>query len=171
MLLLAVPSALFGAVAFAGPFAGWLRPPGITEHPPNLLPLDEELIHFGPELVYPVALLLLGAGLAWWRWRRDPAADPALALGPLRPAFDRAFWLDELQHTLVVRPVTALARIGRRADEALIDGAVEGTGRGSVALGVRLGTLHRAGLPRAATAVLAGALLIGLTAVLIGVAG
>ncbi|MFK3981298.1 NADH-quinone oxidoreductase subunit L [Micromonospora sp. NPDC050397] len=171
VLLLAVPSAFFGAVAFAGPFAGWLRPPGITEHPPNLLPLDEELIHFGPQLVYPVALLLLGAGLAWWRWRRDPAADPALALGPLRPAFDRAFWLDELQHTLVVRPVTALARIGRRGDELLVDGAVEGVGRGGDRLGDRIDGVHRAGLPRAATAVLAGALLIGLAAVLIGVGG
>jgi NADH-quinone oxidoreductase subunit L len=171
VLLLAVPSALLGAVAFAGPFAGWLRPPDITEHPANLLPLDEELIHFGPQLVYPVALLLIGAGLAWWRWRRDPAADPALALGPLRPAFDRAFWLDELQHILVVRPVSALAGLGRRGDEVLVDGTVEGIGRGSGALGHRLGALHRAGLPRAATAVLAGAVLIGLATVLIGVTG
>ncbi len=49
--------------------------------------------------------------VTWWRWRRDPAADPATALGPLRPAFANAFWLDAVQHTLVVRPVRALARL------------------------------------------------------------
>jgi NADH-quinone oxidoreductase subunit L len=169
VLLLAVPSALFGLAAFAGPFADWMPPPLASAQPSNLLPLDQELIHFGPELAYPIGLLLLGAGLAGWLWRRDPAADPADALGPLRPAFARAFWLDELQHTLVVRPVVAMARAVRRGDETVVDGAVEGTGRGSVTLGVRLGALHRTGLPRAVTAVLAGALLIGLAAALIGV--
>ena len=44
--------------------------------------------------------------------------------------------------------------------------AVEATGRGATGLGALLGRAHRAGLPRAAVAVLAGAVLFGLVAVL-----
>ncbi|GAB3798134.1 NADH-quinone oxidoreductase subunit 5 family protein [Micromonospora zhanjiangensis] len=155
VLLLAVPSALLGLAVFAAPFRAAL---GLAD------------VHVDALVLLPVALLLAGAGLAGWQWRRDPAGDPAVALGPLRPAFARAFWLDEVQHALVVRPVAALGRAARRGDEAVVDGAVEGTGRGAVALGARLGAAHRAGLPRAATAVLAGAVLIGLAVVVFGVA-
>jgi NADH-quinone oxidoreductase subunit L len=154
VLLLAVPSALLGLAGFARAFR-------------SALGLDE--VHVDVLVLLPVALLLAGAGLAGWRWRREPTVDPAVALGPLRPVFARAFRLDDVQHALVVRPVLALARTARRGDEAVIDGAVEGTGRGAAGLGARLGALHRAGLPRAATAVLAGALLIGLAVVVMGV--
>ncbi|MEV4758728.1 NADH-quinone oxidoreductase subunit L [Micromonospora sp. NPDC049559] len=169
VLLLAVPSALLGLLGFADPLVRWLVPAPPPGTPVPLLPV--ELVHLGPELFLPVALALLGAGLAGWRWRRLPGADPAAALGPLRPAFARAFWLDEVQRALVVRPLAALARVLRRGDEAVIDGAVVGAGRGAAALGARLGVLHRAALPRAAAAVLAGALLIGLAAVLLGGVG
>ncbi|PZF87882.1 NADH-quinone oxidoreductase subunit 5 family protein [Micromonospora deserti] len=168
LLLLAVPAALLGLAGFAGAFAERLRPatPATPERPSDLLP--PELIHLGPQLLLPLALLALGAGLAWARWRRDPAADPATALGPLRPVLARAFRLDDVQHTLVVRPTAALARLVRTADEVVVDGAVEGSGRAASGLGGGLAALHRAALPRAAAGVLAGALLIGLAAVLIG---
>ncbi|MDG4790035.1 NADH-quinone oxidoreductase subunit L [Micromonospora sp. WMMD1102] len=151
VILLAVPSALLGLAVFVTPFR-------------DALALDEA--HLGSFVIIPVALLVAGAALAWWRWRADPAADPATALGPLRPAFARAFWLDEAQHALVVRPVRALGRLARRADEGLVDGAVERTGRGTGGLGGGLESLHRAGVPRAVVAVLGGALLLGLAAVL-----
>ncbi|WP_422773099.1 NADH-quinone oxidoreductase subunit L [Plantactinospora sp. WMMC1484] len=151
ILLLAVPSAALGLALLAAPFRAALA-------------LDET--HLDSFVVIPVALLLAGAGLAWWRWRADPAADPATALGPLRPAFARAFWLDDLQHAIVVRPVRALGRLARRADETVVDGAVEGTGRGTGGLGGGLELLHRAGVPRAVVAVLGGALLLGLAAAL-----
>jgi NADH-quinone oxidoreductase subunit L len=48
-----------------------------------------------------------------------------------------------------------------------VDGAVESTGRGTLGLGGALAGWHRAALPRAATAVLGGALLIGLAAVVL----
>jgi NADH-quinone oxidoreductase subunit L len=153
VLLLAVPSALLGLVAFLPGFQARL---GLSAP------------HLGVEVVLPLALLALGAGLAGWSWRRQPAADPAEALGPLRPAFAAAFWLDAVQDALVVRPTLALARAVRRGDEAGVDGAVESTGRGALGLGARLSAAHRAGLPRAATAVLAGALLIGLAAAVLG---
>ncbi|MFC6019713.1 NADH-quinone oxidoreductase subunit L [Plantactinospora solaniradicis] len=153
VLLLAVPSVALGFAVFVAPFR-------------SALALDEA--HLDAFLIIPVALLLLGAGLAWWRWRADPAADPATGLGPLRPAFARAFWLDEVQHALVVRPVRALGRLARRIDETVVDGAVEGTGRGTTGLGGGLDLLHRAGVPRAVVAVLAGALLLGIAAVALG---
>ncbi|MBF9134187.1 NADH-quinone oxidoreductase subunit L [Plantactinospora sp. S1510] len=153
VLLLTVPSAALGFAVFVPPFR-------------SALALDEA--HLDAFLIIPVALLLLGAGLAWWRWRADPAADPATGLGPLRPAFARAFWLDEVQHALVVRPVRALGRLARRIDETVVDGAVEGTGRSTAGLGGGLDLLHRAGVPRAVAAVLAGALLLGIAAVALG---
>jgi NADH-quinone oxidoreductase subunit L len=162
VLLLTVPAALLGLAGFWPALADRLLVP-------SGVPTGEaDLIHLGAALLLPLVLLLAGAGLAWAGWRRDPGADPARALGPLRPVFARAFRLDDVQHVLVVRPTEALARVARTGDEAVVDGAVEGSGRAALGLGGGLAALHRAALPRAAAGVLAGALLIGLAAVLIG---
>ncbi|MFE9688582.1 NADH-quinone oxidoreductase subunit L [Micromonospora sp. NPDC005806] len=165
VLLLAVLAALLGLAAFWGPFTDRIFAPS-TEV--ELTDFGVSLVHFAPTLLLPLALLLVGAGVAWAGWRRDPAADPARFLGPLRPVFARAFRLDDVQHALVVRPTTALARAVRTGDELGVDGLVEGTGHTAVRVGGGLAALHRAALPRAAAAVLAGALLIGLAAALIG---
>ncbi|BCL14079.1 NADH-quinone oxidoreductase subunit 5 family protein [Micromonospora sagamiensis] len=164
ILLLAVPAALLGLAGFDRAFARRLLLTPATSLPAG----DHVLVHLGPEVLLPVGLLLVGAGLAWWRWRRDPVADPATALGPLRPVFAAAFRLDDVQHALVVRPIAALARLARAADERVVDGAVEGSGRAATGLGGGLAALHRAALPRAVVAVLAGVLLIGLAAALVG---
>ncbi|MFD6637247.1 NADH-quinone oxidoreductase subunit L [Micromonospora chalcea] len=163
VLLLTVPAALLGLAAFAQWFADRLRVPGDDTGE------AVELVHLAPNLILPFLLLLVGAGIAWAGWRRDPAADPARFLGPLRPVFARAFRLDDVQHTLVVRPTGALARVVRTGDELGVDGLVEGSGRAAVEVGGGLAALHRAALPRAAAGVLAGALLIGLAVALIGV--
>jgi NADH-quinone oxidoreductase subunit L len=153
VLLLAVPSAALGLAVLAGPFrtALGLDTPALTG-----------------SVLLPVALLLAGAGLAGWRWRRAPAADPAAGLGRLRPVFAGAFGVDRAQHLLVVRPVRALGRLARRADSALVDGAVEGTGRAAVAAGGGLAAAHRGAVPRAVTAVLAGVLLAGVAVAVLG---
>ena len=150
VLALAVPAGLLGLAAFSPTFTGWLGAP------------PDGLVHFGPDLVLPVLLLAVGVGAAGWLHRRDPAADPARALGPLRPAFAAAFWLDAVQRAVVVRPVTALAAAARVGDESGVDGAVTGTGRTVTGLGDWLRRRHTAPLPRAVTMVLAGVLLIGL---------
>ena len=163
VLLLTVPAALLGLAAFAPWFADRLRVPGDDTGE------AVELVHLAPNLILPFLLLLVGAGVAWAGWRRDPAADPARFLGPLRPVFARAFRLDDVQHALVVRPAGALARVVRTGDELGVDGLVEGSGRTAVEVSGGLAALHRAALPRAAAGVLAGALLIGLAVALIGV--
>jgi NADH-quinone oxidoreductase subunit L len=150
LLVLAVPSALLG-VSVVAVSAEW------SEALPPFDPLLSLLV---------LALTALGAGGAWLAWRRDTAADPAVTLGPARTVFARAFYLDEVQDILVVRPAWALARVVRRVDERLVDGAVEGTGTGALGLGRLLTAAHRAGLPGYATAVLGGAVLIGVAAVL-----
>jgi NADH-quinone oxidoreductase subunit L len=157
VVVLAVPSALLGFVAFVPGFGRALGGTGST------------LVNLGPEALLPLACLALGAGGAWLVWRRDPEADPARALGPARTVFAEAFYLDAVQDALVVRPVTALARTVRRTDESIVDGAVEGTGAGTLGLGGLLARAHRATLPAAATAVLAGAILLGVAAVVLGV--
>lgn len=163
VLLLAVPAALLGLVGFVQSFADRLLVPTV----PTLAPGEALLVHVGPALLLPTALLLLGAGLAWAGWRRDPAAEPARALGPLRrssPGRSGSTTSSTPRRT----PVRALARLARTGDEVGVDGLVEGSGRGASGLGGGLAALHRAALPRAAAAVLAGALLIGLATVLIG---
>ncbi|MET8044832.1 NADH-quinone oxidoreductase subunit L [Micromonospora sp. NPDC005215] len=163
VLLLTVPAALLGVVGFVGAFADRLRFPTVP-----VAGSEDGLVHVGSGVLLPLAFLLVGAVLVTLGWRRNPAADPADALGPLRPVFARAFRLDDVQHTLVVRPVRALARVVRAGDEVVVDGAVEGSGRAATGLGAGLAALHRAALPRAAAGVLAGALLIGLAAAAIG---
>jgi NADH-quinone oxidoreductase subunit L len=106
-----------------------------------------------------VAAFLFVAAGAWWgwtRWRDGRDLAPAILAD--------AFHLDAVQHALVVRPVLALASIIRRTDESIVDGGVESTGRGAYGLGGTVARWHRAALPRAATAVLGGALLIGIVA-------
>jgi NADH-quinone oxidoreductase subunit L len=155
VMLLAVAAAVRGLVAYL---------PGFRTA------LELEAPHLGVSIVLPLVLLLLGAGTAWWLWRAAPAADPARALGPLRPVFANGFYLDAVQDRLVVRPVRALAGLVRTVDEAVVDGAVDGTGASTSRLGARVAAAHRGALPWAATAVFAGALLLGVAAAIYGVA-
>lgn len=106
---LAVPAAILG---FFGLGAAELRP------------------HLGASLLSAV-LVVLGAGAAFLLWNRDPALDPARALGPVRPVFARAFFVDELYAVAIVRPVRALARYVVAFDRRGVDAAVIGTAHGA----------------------------------------
>jgi NADH-quinone oxidoreductase subunit L len=155
VLLLAVPAALLGLAAFL---------PGFRSA------LELEAPHLEISIVLPLLLLALGAGSAWWLWHTAPGVDPAQALGRLRPLFAAGFRLDEVQDRFVVRPVRAFAIALRVVDERVVDAAVEGTGTSTTRLGVVLANAHRAALPRAAVAVFAGALVLGVVAAIYGAA-
>ncbi|MEV0127564.1 NADH-quinone oxidoreductase subunit L [Dactylosporangium sp. NPDC050688] len=152
LLVLAVPTVLLG---FAGLSAAFARRLGGAH----------AVAELGAFALAPLALLAAGAALAW---RRDPAADlPDTALTRL---LANAFYLDAVQDALVTRPVTALARLARRTDETVVDGAVDATGAGAAGAGALLARAHIAGLPRATGAVLGGAVVLAAAiAVVVGV--
>ncbi|WP_141580458.1 NADH-quinone oxidoreductase subunit L [Actinomadura sp. WMMA1423] len=110
---LAVPAAILG---FFGLGAPELRP------------------QLGASLL-SVLLLAVGAGGAFLVWNRDPAVDPARALGPVRTVFARAFFVDEFYTAVIVRPVQTLARHVVLFDQRRVDAAVTGTGRATQRLG------------------------------------
>jgi NADH-quinone oxidoreductase subunit L len=155
VLLLAIPAALLGLAAYL---------PGFRTA------LELESPHLTASIVLPIVLLVLGAGAAYWLWHAAPGADPALALGRLRPVFAQGFYLDTVQDRLIVRPVRALATALKIVDERVVDAAVEGTGTSATRLGTMLATAHRSALPRAAVAVFTGALLLGVVAAIYGAA-
>jgi NADH-quinone oxidoreductase subunit L len=158
VLLLAIPSALLGFAGLGPGLAGRL---GV-----------DQLFLVDASTWFALLALVVGLGAGWAAWRRDPAADPARVLGPARPAFAAAFYLDEVQDTLVVRPVRALARAVARADSELIDGAVVGVGRGTSGAARVLLRWHRAPAARALTATLGAiALIVVATLVVTAVGG
>jgi NADH-quinone oxidoreductase subunit L len=114
-----------------------------------------------------LVLVALGIVTAILVWRRDTAADPARILGRMAPLLRSGFRFDDAQRALVIRPVQALATTVWLGDARVVDGAVRGVGAGAVRLGRRLARLHT-GLPRSLAAVLAGAVLLALVAVLVG---
>jgi NADH-quinone oxidoreductase subunit L len=150
VVVLAVPSALLG-------FAGLV--PAVTRRLGFESPVTP-----GPGLLLPLVGVAVGIGAAWAVWRRDTGADPARILGPARQPLTEAFYFDTVIDVAVVRPVLALARAVRRADESIVDGAVEATAGRTRDLGTVLSRAHRAALPRAVIAVLLGAVLFGVVA-------
>ena len=111
-------------------------------------------------------LVAAGAGATYWIWQRRPEADPALALGRMRPVLAGAFYVDELYNLTIVRPVLALAAWVVRIDGRIVDGAVVGTGRGARTLG---GLLRRSenGNPQAyLTGLLTGLAIVVLAVVI-----
>jgi NADH-quinone oxidoreductase subunit L len=164
LVVLAVPAALLGLVALVPDFGARLAvAPGAADRPGAEA---AELGHLDVAVLVPLVASLAGVALAWAMWRRDPAADPADRL-PARDVLAAAFHLDAVQRALVSRPVSALAGLVLRADEYGIGGAVRAAGRATRGAGGRLAVLHRAPMPRAATAALGGALVIGVAAVLL----
>ncbi|TQM71713.1 NADH dehydrogenase subunit L [Actinomadura hallensis] len=135
---LAVPAAILG---FFGLGAAELRP------------------HAGSALL-SVVLLAMGGGAAFLLWNRDPALDPARALGRARPVFARAFYVDEVYDAAIVRPVRALARHVVTFDQSRVDAAVVGTGRAAGRLGERLRIPQNGNAQSYLTGLIAGVVVI-----------
>jgi NADH-quinone oxidoreductase subunit L len=149
VVILAIPSALLGFLGLDKAFAHRLGAGSLSG--------------FDALAVLPLACLVIGAGLAYWRWR----TEPTLSLGAAGVFFASGWRLDQVQDALVVRPVQALARVTLAADRSIVDGTVESTGRGTLRLSAWIARAHREPLPRAIGAALGGAVLIGLVTVLV----
>ncbi|WP_026414261.1 NADH-quinone oxidoreductase subunit L [Actinomadura oligospora] len=156
------------------------EPPGVarTHEPPKLmtwpvmaLAVPAAILGFfglgaselRPELVSSllgVVLVAAGFGGVWMIWNRDPARDPARMLGPVRPVFAKAFYLDELYALVIVRPVLALARGVAVIDRVGIDAAVVGTARAARRLGGALRIPQNGNAQSYLTALLGGVVVI-----------
>jgi NADH-quinone oxidoreductase subunit L len=155
VIVLAIPTTLLGFAALSDTFAFRIG--------------SFEPFEFGTvPTVVSLLLVALGFLSALYTWRTAPKADPARVLARSKKTVANAFYFDAVQDALVVRPVTALARLVRRGDEAVVDGAVEGVGRRTEVLGDNADTYQRGPLPRAASAVFGGAVLIALIALFVG---
>jgi NADH-quinone oxidoreductase subunit L len=113
--------------------------------------------------VVSLALAALGVAAVAVAWRRAPAADPVAGLGaPVVAALREGLYVDAAQDRLVVRPVLRVARGVAAADATLVDGAVEGTGVGSLRLGRVLARLEAGNVQLYLTGLAAGAVLVTL---------
>ena len=168
LVALAVPTVVLGLVGLRESWLPSWATLGIARERAGVLvatgsgEVAQSALHFGAVTsALSVGLAVLGAAAAWLAWRRDPAADPTAALR-VRPALERAFWVDEVYDRVAVQPVRTLARSVRWADDTVLGGAVRGTGSGASGLG-RLVTLTQQGnVQTYLTGVLAGVLLLAL---------
>jgi NADH-quinone oxidoreductase subunit L len=134
LTLLAIPSALFGFVALSkGGFDTWIG--GYDGQAVG----SAVATGLGPTLatsLISLAAAVLGGGLVWLVWQRQPTADPARALlGPLREPARQGFYLDQVQDALTAYPAKALARLVAFLDTEVVDAYVRGAGAGTKSLG------------------------------------
>jgi NADH-quinone oxidoreductase subunit L len=174
LLLLAVPTVLFGALVFGGSaLPTWLGGP-------DGAPLDYHasgqprpyltLTPVGWTALCSLLLAVAGFLLVYRAWRRDPAADPAVALGRARGAVERGFGVDACYDALIVRPCWAAARLVRFLDFAVVDAYVRGAGVATRWLGGALRRVQNGNTQTYLTGLIAGVVLI-LVAVVTSVGG
>ncbi|RSM84996.1 NADH-quinone oxidoreductase subunit L [Kibdelosporangium aridum] len=123
-----------------------------------------------PEVVSAALSLVLaavGALAVFMIWRRDPAKDPADALGRLREVFGSAFGTDSLYERTVARGVMRVANEVARVDDSVVGQTVRGTGLGARALGGLLRRTQNGNPQFYVTAVLAGVVVIAVGVVIL----
>jgi NADH-quinone oxidoreductase subunit L len=123
LIVLTVPTVLFGFAAFTGlpSFGSALGYDELTPHPLTT--------------ISALVAGLIGAGVVAVLWRRDPAGDPARVLGPVRGPALRGFDVDGLYAALVRAPVRLAAKASLFGDRAVIDTYVKGAAQSAWLLG------------------------------------
>ncbi len=171
LVVLAVPTVVLGA---AGLRAGWL-PRWLDNRDGRVLvvsgatdPFTRDPFHLGVgTILASSALLGVGAAAAWFGWRRDRTADPAVALGRFRPVLAKGFGFDTLYDRAFVRPVLALAQAVRRVDDDGLDGAVRGSGTAARALGAGVRATQTGNVQSYLTGLLVGVVLLAIAGALV----
>ncbi|HEX4654231.1 MAG TPA: NADH-quinone oxidoreductase subunit L [Mycobacteriales bacterium] len=121
-------------------------------------------LHVGVTGVLVTALTSIAAiALVAWLWARRPAADPIEVLGRAAVPLRRAFFVDEVYDTVVVRPVRALARATLGVDRHGIDATAVGSGRAAVLLGGGLRRLQTGNVQTYLSVLVAGVLIVVLS--------
>jgi NADH-quinone oxidoreductase subunit L len=94
-----------------------------------------------------VGAALAGIAYAWSMYmRQDVPPDWYLRNRWVNSILSRQFWIDDVYQAFIVTPVIALARLLRRGDSGLIDGAVRGVGTLGLRVSGVLATVDRAGI-------------------------
>jgi len=166
LVLLAVPSALLGLVGLR---AGWLPEwaattisalGGADSFYGEGDDVSQSALHIGlVTSLLSVALAAAGAGAMWLAWRRAPAADPTAQLRQRR-ALEHAFFVDDLYDRAFVRPVRVATRAVGWADDAVVGGAVRGTGTETGRLSGWVARTQGGNVQAYLTGLLAGVLLL-----------
>jgi NADH-quinone oxidoreductase subunit L len=166
LVLLAVPSVLLGLVGLR---AGWLpewaattisAPANTTSVLVEQPDIAQATLHVGPVTsLLAVALAAAGSLAVWLVWRKAPAKDPT-AEWRQRRALEHAFFVDELYDRVFVRPVKVATRAVGWADDAVVGGAVRGTGTEAGRLSGWVARTQGGNVQTYLTGLLAGVLLL-----------
>ncbi len=170
LVVLAVPTAVLGVAGLSTEWLSrWLQLARLERRADGTFVLDYELplaFHYSlTSIVLSLLLIAVGTGAAFLAWRRDPAADPALALGRLRDPLVAGYRLDALYDALAVRPTRALASLVRVTDRDVVDAYVRGSGVGARLLGAAVRATQTGNVQTYLTVLLAGAVALAVGAV------
>jgi len=158
LIVLAVPAAVLGFVALGGgAFDSWIGNAFGIAIPASA---GADLAPAGPTSAIAFVVTLLGVGLVWNAWRRDPAADPAALLGRCRETALYAFYLDDVQDLIIVQPAKALAKLVAYLDTEVVDGYVRGAGITARSLGGLLRRVQTGNIQLYLTALFTGVIVI-----------
>ena len=158
LALLAAPAVAVGWVNVGGGFGAFVE---------GALP--PEMRHFEFD-VHPVVLVSstlaafsgIGAAAAIYLYRSPAPERLRAAFGPLARLAERKYFLDELAETVVVRWILhrGLGRAAAAVDRVVVDGAVTGAGRLSLAAGDAVRRAQTGQLQASTSMLLAGAVVV-----------
>ena len=160
MIILAIGAvALGGALSVGSTFTEWLVPS--IGHVMHGDPVLNEYVIQGATL----ALVILGAVIAWMKYGRDEVPTSVPAGNALTEAARRDLYQDTVNETLFMMPAKGLVTVATVGDASAIDGALDGLGTGSQLLG-RIVGITQNGLVRTYAAYILGGVILALAIVL-----
>jgi NADH-quinone oxidoreductase subunit L len=145
---------------------GWLHPvltPAETVMAGNLA-MPDYVPHPAMPILIAIAIGLGGLALAWFLLKPTRLGDadetPAYTSAPEKVLFNK-WYIDELYHAIVVRPVVALSRgFASFFDRGVIDGVVDGAARAAQSFGLMFGRVQTGLLNTYAFVIIVGVLAV-----------
>ena len=160
MIILAIGAVVLGgALSVGNTFTEWLVPS--IGHVTHNDPVLNEYVIQGATL----ALVILGAVIAWMKYGRDEVPTSVPAGNALTEAARRDLYQDTVNETLFMMPAKGLVTVATVGDASAIDGALNGLGVGSQLLG-RIVGITQNGLVRTYAAYILGGVILALAIVL-----
>ena len=159
MIILAIGAVVLGgALSVGNTFTEWLVPS--IGHVTHNDPVLNEYVIQGATL----ALVILGAVIAWMKYGRDEVPTSVPAGNALTEAARRDLYQDTVNETLFMMPAKGLVTVATVGDASAIDGALNGLGAGSQLLGRLVGVTQN-GLVRTYAAYILGDVILALVIV------